>query len=375
MTTGSSGVSGSTNTTSVPGLYYERTWSGGDGKTEPYAGGIRTKWNNYGTFQATRQVNNARWRGEIWTNWPSKPAVWDPFFGGGLYYPQGIGSNLSMNARDLLGLQSKLVQKVKGHDFNLAVNVAQLGLTVTMMADTLTKLGKSILALKHGDFSTAARQLGARPRTSSLKSKDVSGRWLELQYGWLPLISDSFEAAKAFHEISQGPRKAIFRTSISKERLSVDTTGLGTSTGLERLSTYLEYEMYEEMSVGRQLGMTDPLSVIWEVVPYSFVVDWFVPFGTYLDNLNSIPKLIGRFLTTTVRRKNGFSFAWTPSPSQVERFRYIKAPDVRYRSVDLSRIATTSLTVPLPGSFDLSGITHGKRLWNAIALAYQAFGR
>jgi hypothetical protein len=268
-----------------------------------------------------------------------------------------------------------LTEKANGHNFNLAVNLAQMGQTVDLLSSTLIKLSRSIRALKHGDFATAARQLGTSPRTRSLKTEDLTGRWLELQYGWGPLISDSYEAVKAFHAISQGPRKTLIRTSISKgsERI-VNTSGIQTAYGSERLTRYLQYEMYEEMSFGRQLGLTDPASVVWELLPYSFVVDWFVPVGTYLDNLNAIPKLKGRFLTTTVRRKSGFRFTFSPPSGQAARYRKLQPPDVRFKATDIDRVYSTSLSVPLP-SFDLSGISHGKRLWNAIALAYQAFGR
>jgi hypothetical protein len=35
------------------------------------------------------------------------------------------------------------------------------------------------------------------------------------------------------------------------------------------------------------LGFTNPLVVAWEVVPWSFVVDWFIPVGRYLEQLSA----------------------------------------------------------------------------------------
>jgi hypothetical protein len=33
------------------------------------------------------------------------------------------------------------------------------------------------------------------------------------------------------------------------------------------------------------LGLTNPLNVAWELVPFSFVVDWFIPIGSFFDGL------------------------------------------------------------------------------------------
>lgn len=33
-------------------------------------------------------------------------------------------------------------------------------------------------------------------------------------------------------------------------------------------------------------GIINPLAVAWEVIPYSFVVDWFLPVGNFLNSLD-----------------------------------------------------------------------------------------
>lgn len=41
----------------------------------------------------------------------------------------------------------------------------------------------------------------------------------------------------------------------------------------------------------QQLGLDDPLGLIWELTPYSFVVDWFLPVGQWLSSFRSIKGL------------------------------------------------------------------------------------
>jgi hypothetical protein len=36
----------------------------------------------------------------------------------------------------------------------------------------------------------------------------------------------------------------------------------------------------------KQIGFNNPISLAWEVLPYSFVLDWFLPIGDFLDGLN-----------------------------------------------------------------------------------------
>jgi hypothetical protein len=37
-----------------------------------------------------------------------------------------------------------------------------------------------------------------------------------------------------------------------------------------------------------QIGVTNPLSLAWELVPYSFVIDWFIPVGDYLGSFDAL---------------------------------------------------------------------------------------
>jgi len=290
------------------GVEFSKSWSGTDGKFEPYAGGTRLKWNDFTTHIASR-LRPSNLHG--WYRYLGSPSAGLQYMGETYAVAAGFnafGQELVWSTADTNKLYSKLVEKVKGHDFNLAVNLAQMHQVSSMVVFNLGQFGRSVMALKRGDFATAARALGVKPRSSRLKPSDISGRWLELQYGWLPTLSDTYEAVKAFHAISEGPRSAIIRTSRELKGVyeGSQSPSQYSQTYQLKVTRRIQYEMYEEMSANRQLGLFDPLSVAWELIPYSFVVDWFVPIGTYLANLNAIPKLKGRFLTTMTTRRQGF---------------------------------------------------------------------
>jgi hypothetical protein len=366
----------------VAGAGKYRNWTGPNGKYETVGGRLREKWNNYTAFGVTTSV--VRNNFELIVHYPEPPygpnppltvnetVQWNPM--PSLSEAGGFSANQELRAF------SKLLTKIKGHEFNLGVETGQLRQTTGLLTSNLGKLGRAALALRRGDFSTAARQLGSSPRSTRLKSRDVSGRWLELQYGWLPLLSSSYEAMKAYEAITSGPRTHVYRTSAVEERLyNLSTSANYSARTKVKVGRKLQYEMYEELTVSRQLGLEDPLSIVWELTPWSFVIDWFLPFGSYLSNLNQIPKLKGRWLTTDFIKASNtkFSFKWELEKYQGVR-EIIKIPYVpngTWNYTNMKRTySNTPPSVPFP-KFNLGGINSLKRLGNAIALAHSRFLR
>lgn len=340
-------------------LYHTRTWSGLDGKYEIVSGVRRLKINDY-TTERSSQVGS-----------PSLP---DPVFGSQRFIScladpdwEGIWSGL-----DELALQSKLSSRIRRHQFNLAVNVAEGKKTVAMVTQNLTALGKAFRAARRGDWkqSLASLRAPSNSRKLAFSSKEIASRWLELQYGWLPLLSSTYDAAKAFEAYTSGPRVnslRVFRVKSGPYNGSQSPT-LWSGNGSYRYLKSYRCEMMEQMSAVRELGLMDPASVAWELIPYSFVVDWFVPIGTYLENLAVIPFLTQRYVTTTSRlqRCEGRGFIIPPSHFYDEA--WCKSQVFRYE-----RTVSTGLTTARPGFKSLPDAMSSKRIWNAIALARQRF--
>lgn len=388
MTTGSYGPASPGPYDTNTSLLRRRVWSGGDGKYTTFAGSTRAKWNNFTCTYEEWLRSSVSFRFNWWqqAHLPDDGAI--NVISDDWYLPGFSWDSADVwTSNDDLVLLGRLLKKVKSHDFNLAVNLGQLHQTVDLLAGNLQKLGRAALALKRGNFATAARQLGASPRGTRLKTTDVSGRWLELQYGWLPLLGDSFEAAKAFEAISVGPRSQTYRASYKKpvrQRNGSQSKTYFDMPYKEFHSKYIQYECTEEIGFSRQLGLLDPLSVAWELLPWSFVIDWFIPIGSYLDLINQIPSLKGRFLTTEVLNRQAFSGkpAATAKFFQDKNltwsgFHYLSTkerPSLHQKRVDVTRTYSEALSVPLP-SMHLGGAVHGSRIWNAISLAQQRFAR
>lgn len=338
----------------TPELRESHYATGTDGATEIVDGVIRPKWNPY----EVTSWKQKRTRGKV-NFYGSISDIWAD---GAVLPPSGLTAN------DQLTLLSRLSEKVKGHNFNLAVNVAQGKQTVDMVIKAVTDISGAISDLKKGRFASAARRFGVNERTSRLSKNDVAGRWLELQYGWLPIFNDVYEAAKAYESLTSKRRSNIISESLTRTTIfdSSASPSNWTCLGPRKDRVRIIYEMTEELSVGRSLGLMDPWSVAWEVIPYSFVYDWFMPIGTYLENLNTIPKLKGRFLTTECRWFNSSAVKAKTNSANI-----IVLPTCHFSYFHMKRTPSLSLTVPKPGFNTLPDAMSPKRIWNAIALATQ----
>lgn len=369
MTTGTRSVGSDGYST-----YYEyRNWSGTDGRYEVSGGVIRDKWNNYSNTRISL-------RGKASTT-------------GNTFSIAGSDTSTAWSANDTVELQSKLLRTIRGHQFNLGVALAEGRETVSMVHSTALALAGCIRSLRRGNFRMAAEHLRlgnerhiiqrlergsdrmppydyVRCPTSSriAASNDISGRWLELQYGWLPLLNDCYEAGTAFATIANRPRRTrvqVSRTRRSTYNASVSPSNWSGWTNRFETRRYI-YEISEDLSIPRELGLEDPLTIGWELIPYSFVVDWFVPIGTYLENLNQLPKLKGRTLTCSYTKRDGKAVLVNKlSPY------YIGAASSRLK-ISYSRTVSTGLVAQRPTFVPIEDALSPKRIANAIALMTQA---
>lgn len=337
MTTGSK-IIGAFN---VGEYHLSKTWNGADGK---YTGGKLNQHNytlNMTEMRRTKGISS--------------------------YISGGGGSVSAWTNADSVYLQNSLLTTVKGHSFNLGVALAEGGQTVALVKSSLYSIGTAIRALKHADFAAAARSLGVKPRTSRLSTKDIAGRWLELQYGWLPLLSDVYESSKAFSRIADGPRTEVYK--VYRRRIKSQSTfeSFRFINSTMRSNGSITAIMRENLTRPRSLGLENPASVIWEIIPYSFVIDWFIPIGTYLENLNQIPLLQGQFMTSRTDVRSTLWTAKKPPAGLISE----QGATSQYTTVAYSRTVTSGLPVVRPSFKSLDSSLSPKHIWNAIALARQ----
>lgn len=224
---------------------------------------------------------------------------------------------------------TKIRLKVQDQKVNLLQAVGERKQTARLLVDTTERLAKAIKGLKTGDYNGFAQALGVAPRKRARSrynkawhnyessrsrartaqqrreafkryQKAVAQGWLEGVYGWQPLISDMYGAIDAVkrkaHDIVY--RRAVAKGVLKKEKTSKKSYPTGNSNPYlewnetdtyEYTQKYIVYFYVNEPALHEtgQLGLINPFATAWELVPWSFVVDWLLPIGNWIQSWGS----------------------------------------------------------------------------------------
>lgn len=228
---------------------------------------------------------------------------------------------------------NKLLGKIKNTSANLAVAYAEAGKTATMVGDTAIKIARAMGHLRNGNFGGAAGVLGVGTRKRAEArftkgyaqdaGKAVASGWLALNYGWKPLLDDVYGACE---DLARNNLNDMIVTSSAGHKLEIPINGTETSTNGKAKSFYwgkglAKYQVRISCSYKRpgnssavklkETGITNPALIAWELVPYSFVVDWFLPIGNWLDTFDVILGLTFHSGYRTVYFKSTAQMGWT----------------------------------------------------------------
>lgn len=285
------------------------------------------------------------------------------------------------DSNDDIALIGRLRTEIAGSDFHFGVFLGEGQKALAMIAENATRIFRAVNAFKRGDIRKTAYWLKVEPsedkivRIAKARARSLSKGWLELQYGWLPLLKDVEGGAQflakhlelPFIKTYRARFKKPLRFNMSTPNVLLNPKGKGQSTGqiIARM---------EEESVYKMSGLLDPLSVAWELLPWSFVADWFIPIGNYLSARSFVSSLKGTFVTTkVVRWERG---ATSPQPTRIyanDYYVYSRIGTTYESWIQMDRTVTTSLSVPFPNFKPLGSVPSWKRAANSVALIVTAF--
>ena len=208
---------------------------------------------------------------------------------------------------------SNLLEKYKQSDFNLAVSAGESRESWHMISDRMFRFGEALRQTKRGNLSGALRAMGSTKRSSrraqrKLDTGDVSGSFLELSYGWVPLMNDIYAASELVSKpkIERQSVRTHVKTS-GADRLTAAAGAQGNSQTFknERSVYHIAKLTTKEINMAVRLGLAQPLSVAWELTTLSFVADWFLPIGDLIQAVEATYILpVGKYIKSDVLRQH-----------------------------------------------------------------------
>lgn len=261
---------------------------------------------------------------------PSGGSYYAPVVQAGDWPYSGNGSALT-SAGWAVKPQNRAYEKFKeralGGDSSMGVLVAERREALGMVTNRVVNLRNSYRSLRRGDFKGFLRNLSVDPKRKHRSvvrtaASEASGLWLEYWFGWSPTVNDLY----GLSETLVGPPPSQRYHGFSKVKLPELTTRFNHPSGpVKVLSQSGEYIVRTGADVRvinpniqllQQLGLVNPVSVAWEVVPFSFVIDWFTCFGNVLDSFTDFvgTDLSNPYTTRLLKTKGRWDTGtWSPT--------------------------------------------------------------
>lgn len=220
---------------------------------------------------------------------------------------------------------TKLNEQVQGN-LNLAVSLAESGQTKKMLALT-SRLTSALVSMKSSYRRAVLNRIHSWKRSRRIRKylerwqrgikasplgkkyyrpkkidQSLIGRltelgangWLEFAYGWQPLYYDIYGLAQAslgntYNQLTRIKAKSRQQFVVPFSRtipgyLPVPARGKSEVTVAVTfgLSLKLDFD-----AGSARFTSLNPLGVAYELLPYSFVVDWFFDLGSYMQNMEA----------------------------------------------------------------------------------------
>lgn len=272
---------------------------------------------------------------------------------------------------------------------SLGVSLAEVGVSTRMIQQRLLQISRFVRRLKKFDFQGAASALSmpGPPKRVSTKRK-FADNYLEFHFGWAPLVGDIFSAV----DVLQSPLNAFkirVRSQTDEQTYHLSAPIHTTSSNI--YPNYVRYDaertvrgkVFASMGVevavsnpnlwlANQLGLVNPLLIAYELVPFSFVANWFVNVEQFLSSGTDFLGLTLQNAWTNVTMKGNFEHylrRW---------YKYTVNGGVYYQSGETRGPGTYSVrTLGLTGpSLQVRPWKnwHWRRTASAAALLVQQFG-
>lgn len=190
----------------------------------------------------------------------------------------------------------KSLSKIADQKANMSENIATLGMTIRLFSNPVQGFIDLTKKLREEKSLWPLIRRSYRDWNRGGVSKRLADLYLQYVYGVAPLIGDAYGIAEFAKEQAKKPLLLNGRGS-SEHYLSAPTYQFHNVSGEQKeywhscvAQSVTRTTCWAQLSKNHpglrslnQLGLLNPASLAWELVPYSFLIDWFVPIGPVLQ--------------------------------------------------------------------------------------------
>lgn len=206
---------------------------------------------------------------------------------------------------------------------------AELGKTVLMFRNLIKSLTNFLMGLPNTPFELDRLVKGRLVSVDQMKNVPFS-KWLELRYGWRTLLYDMQDFCDYVVDVNDLRKRWNERVG-KTDKATVESNHSYTHTpGTVFLKTIDEKSASYRGSIVADVDppklQFNPITTAWELITLSFVIDWFLNIGQWLESLSFLAverqyvgavgfeyKLKRTMITTNVVPTVGYSYSWSPS--------------------------------------------------------------
>lgn len=188
---------------------------------------------------------------------------------------------------NLTNLGNKLYAKMRDEAYTslqVGADLGELHQTLSLIKGAVTAVRHPLMVVGETMKRIALHKKGRKDGLPLLK--ESSEALLAFQYGVKPLMQTVYDAMDILKDPFPKTKVRARVTSSGGERWDSD---VGTSLHqindiaweAEMSGSFIITVTNPNLFAVEQLGLLNPASIAWELTPFSFVVDWFLPIGTY----------------------------------------------------------------------------------------------
>lgn len=173
-----------------------------------------------------------------------------------------------------------LRRKLGKNRVNLASSIAEYRESAKLFASTAKVLFNFYRDVRHGRW----------PKFRRVNVSDIPASLLAYNFGIAPLVGDIYSVIEALRLKLTAPVTCRTSTSV-KQRLNTSMSLGGNEfnvSGNIRQRATIYYDMDPSQFLSSSFDFGNPIEWVWELIPFSFVLDWFLPVGDFLGKLDAL---------------------------------------------------------------------------------------